>query len=957
MDKDKFTLFADGNCCENLTSATVLEKQSFGQFLELRDQHLRSIELTPHLRRVTGGHAKRNKDDTNQSVSITEFLLGKTSPLPSKTSETEEIEVGNLNKLLATKQLQVKVKSNGETQNKSLDLSAEAIQSLLQGRSFKVKDQDGINWIVKPKVEESLAEIPAVTSFTVPSIAKFLSNPSLPGRDNKPFPVKLEPKHVAALRRGDSFEILTVNDIKVRVSPPGNSIESKPIRVVRDGVVTEGSGVVREGSDSTEVVVIADSGETNTTTGGNSGGQTTTTGGNTTTTINPPKPPEPPVVRKHEPPLLGIYLPWKQSWNLLGYARGRLLQSLSLAPQEEVTIDLFTWDRMRRSLEQSSETETDQTFEQSLISKDVTDVVKELTHNSEFQIQADARATVTYPPVTVSVGASLKLDEKTADVSKKNTNNLHESTTKATARVRTHRTSKISEAREIGRENRVTRRLKNQNLCYSVTYDYFEVVAGYDVKTEFMRDEAIAVALLSNPMCDLEFDSASIRLYERALRLALVDSLLLDGFAAARLLASRENAMTLVCEKPLCACEKPMSNQRQDDKKAINLQPLKDALESVAKAWESLRSAKYEGVFEALDFDRHGGSTNPSEGDLTSFRRWMCYQMLYAKRSSVVSAMELLYGKRSSFMTADASNLIAIAQGLKAGLPKEGLDVALNLLSDMSEDKKKIGESHIADYAWFLTEINWLKARLDELGCYNLDDCGLALTCNLLDTALTGVSGQVQQGVDGGKVDLAQQAAKADAVIDQIAYAFPLRDLADAKERFDILQKHLSDNETYYRYAVFTSLPVSEQLRQLAVAATPGWLEPRVIGMVGDKLALPVNIKAIRGFEDFFNDLILNNKLFTGTGFTYSDTVTLPTPGVSMSTRLGKCSASEPFLEESRKIDLVSRQAQADAATLNVKLQKAELDRYKARIDAKIFDDPDLNAGPRPGEWVSTNKL
>ena len=54
---------------------------------------------------------------------------------------------------------------------------------------------------------------------------------------------------------------------------------------------------------------------------------------------------------------------WRQTKKLMGYSRGSLLQSLALAPREEVTIEISSWERRTRTLEQSTEAETEQSFE------------------------------------------------------------------------------------------------------------------------------------------------------------------------------------------------------------------------------------------------------------------------------------------------------------------------------------------------------------------------------------------------------------------------------------------------------------------------------------------------------------------------------------------------------------------------------------------------------------------
>jgi hypothetical protein len=59
-------------------------------------------------------------------------------------------------------------------------------------------------------------------------------------------------------------------------------------------------------------------------------------------------------------PQLGFYVPYLQTWTLLGYSRGALLNTIALSPQEETTIELFTWDRRTDALEQTSSSDVEQ---------------------------------------------------------------------------------------------------------------------------------------------------------------------------------------------------------------------------------------------------------------------------------------------------------------------------------------------------------------------------------------------------------------------------------------------------------------------------------------------------------------------------------------------------------------------------------------------------------------------
>ena len=72
---------------------------------------------------------------------------------------------------------------------------------------------------------------------------------------------------------------------------------------------------------------------------------------------------------------------------------------------------------------------------------------------------------------------------------------------------------------------------------------------------------------------------------------------------------------------------------------------------------------------------------------------------------------------------------------------------------------------------------------------------------------------------------------------------------------------------------------------------------------------------------------------FAADGGIPPDTAILPTPGVSVSSRLGQCSACEEYIEKAREHELERMAALAE--------QEAwEATRRKSRVEAKDYDDP-----------------
>src|SRR6266545_1362774 len=133
-----------------------------------------------------------------------------------------------------------------------------------------------------------------------------------------------------------------------------------------------------------------------------------------TTTDTSPTPDDDPLPVLH----LAFYLPFRQRWELLGYSRGALLSSLSLAPQEETTIEVFSWDRRKRSTEVAAATEAETTTEASESSRDSREVLHEVTRESDIKTHVGADLGVQADEVHLGVQASGDTQDKVKDFAK-----------------------------------------------------------------------------------------------------------------------------------------------------------------------------------------------------------------------------------------------------------------------------------------------------------------------------------------------------------------------------------------------------------------------------------------------------------------------------------------------------------------------------------------------------------
>ncbi len=890
----EYELFGATRCDAVLPTSLVTEEQTFGQFITL------AASLGGATRFLSLRDAPGN--DANPAVvrlgsdQVSLYTMVQPEPEKHVVNLVAALDEAELNRLLVERELKT---SQGMWQ---IRIGPAQVAALLNGQAAPVlaETDEGIRTVtVEPPPRA--AELPA-TSRNEIDLADFLVNPVIPGIGGLPYRVELSPQMVADLRNwgtsrfgvGETSIELVVSDARPSAWETGQP----------------GGGYAGPGLGA-----YGDYG-----------------------------------------PRVALFLPWKQRWELLGYSRGLLLHSLSLAPQEETTIELFTWDRRKRSLEQESEAETEETFERADITKDSADVVQELTNSNEFQIQADARVRITYPVVNAEIGGQLSNMQKVARISKQTSQHLAESTTKAATRVKTRRKTRITESAEFGREERVTRKVRNPNMCHALNLDYFEIVANYTITVQFAEEDAALCVLVDMPgdIVRIPLDAPlTCRIHEQALRAALLDRNLAAGFDAARFLAARDEAKKLLCDKVRCPVEPaPSAPVPGTVSTAPPAPPVVPAEVSAGYAElrrivGRLRDARPGSLMFAL---KNGPPSSAPRPSLNEFRSWLYWSLFTRLLPSLSDALE----------SALAAPLQDGAAPIARSLPAAGaLHHPRNLNEDPPhrEDFDVIVRVALRDTPW--TAGNWWWGRLREAGALFPHDLGLPAA--LEDFAKAWLSWQAERQAGSlepaGEPPVTQQQLqqqRMDMDNDRLEYAFPLKETAEAQERLNALTGHLDRHHSYYRYAILQAMPLGDQMQMLASENAPLELcEPRVIGMIPgspgapDRLAVPLNLSLLEAGElrqewrelKRFADDILDDLSATEVGERRID---LPTPGIALETRLGSCDACEPFIARSREIDLAQRREQVRAAEAATDLQQLEARRYAARLDGTEprLDDP-----------------
>jgi hypothetical protein len=746
---------------------------------------------------------------------------------------------------------------------------------------------------------------PRALTVAIADLAVFLADPAVPGADGQPIPVQLTSEDVHELRRDGTVTVIA-GGTRVTVHPNGAAADE----------ASGGSRTASTASAATaETFALADTSPTS------------------ASPIGLP---------------VAVFMPWRQSWKLTGFSRGELRHSLALAPQEERTIEVSSWERRLRALDQSATTDVDQSFESLQTERETDDVFQELTSRHDFAWQLEGSVDATYNAgtgsITVGAGGVVSDAQQLQQIARNTQQRMKESTQKASARIRSIRTTHITDTIESGGQERVTRLIRNPNFSHTLTLDFFETLANYEVTLAPVPARLGLVALVPNPLATKEFDTALIRRNETALRRALLDPALVDGFAACRTITAYREAKKLLEAQAAADKREQETKDKEtsgDAKKQSTGKPTPQEAEVVevltqiaAAAQKTKADEDVQTALKAINKDQ------PVTGDARRKAQFWLFRRLCAKY--LASLLDRIDGL-------PAAPTIADAGGLAAVIPPAGSPTTVAGLNDKSDwEKEQAGLGpQIATHIGAGLKWAWSTGRCREEALYTANDAGLGGLLDRFARAYEAWQAKRTEGEMAEAKDLAiaNAGAKQDKLTseDKLAMAFPLDELASAYEREDALRSHVNTHLDHYSFALFQALSPAEQNEYIEAASSGalevGMFEPRVIAISGDRLAVPLSPPPAGPLHDMLESLRKSfDDAFKNTADT-PDTFIFPTPGLTINSRLGKCSACEEFIEASRTIELRRLAAEATAA-------EQEAARREARIKQGDLDDPDVENAP-----------
>ncbi len=778
-----YEMFVPGDCHRPLPLNQIVDVFRFSKFVGLmRDVQGRPTKVVAPRSSMFHGYASHLAGENPQAS-----LIDVEGGVPLGSSETASelvrpigraVKVENIEALLADPKIVI----DGTTYR--VDLDQHAMRRLLAGQAAGVQAVAEHSEVGARKLKVDAAPVlllqpheadrPNALEHSIPDLAAFLRRPVLPGKGGSIISPRLDSAAIRSLREHGRAEVSV-----------GDSMIALQIR--DDGAAFQPSTT----------------------------GTSQTTGPSTPPTFE-----------------LAVNLQWAQIWTLQGYSRGSLLNTVSLAPQEETTIEIFTWDRRKSASERSSSVEVDDSFEQSDTLRDTTDVMRQAQSGSEFAFQGGGNVGVNIFDF-VDIGVNVSASDKTtfANVSKTSTNFIHERVAKAAGKVKQSRQSKVSESVESGREERVTRKVRNPNMCHALNLDYFEVLANYSIVTRFLPEESGLCVLVDNPL-KLLFDRWALRVYEKPIRSMLIDRNLAAGFDAAHLLYARDQACRVLCDS--CRCSADVSGTAETE--------VLSALQSTLLAIGARMAALSNGWvyihtwFEYIETLNYAEIREPVR--LSQARWWVYAELLKLGAPSLWTALE---GVLNEWPTRTFTYVTATR--LKFALDSIGGLETIRPPKLMAEQRDYLGRAIGNQYSVYRLdspyppiENQYIVAFVNSTGLLDaFDDFGLSFALSQFMAAFDAVAGAQKADAEAQ----ALRVARNDAASDAVQSAFGLRDVTDALDRESALLAHLNINGDYYRAMLWNSLTPSTQSGLLQPLLPRELVEARTVGFIGNKLAFP----------------------------------------------------------------------------------------------------------------------
>lgn len=180
------------------------------------------------------------------------------------------------------------------------------------------------------------------------------------------------------------------------------------------------------------------------------------------------------VTRKY---FLGLELGYCQQWKPSGYGLGELISSISLLPNEDLTLEVKTWETSKTQQDKNEQLDSKNISDVKVEKSDVREILDDYQEKTKHKFDAHASATWGWGSASANYGFSNDVQQQHKTLSKV----AKDIARKSVNEISSKRSIKMSVSREKGAQDKTTRKIKNINQCRTLNVNHYQVLREYKV--------------------------------------------------------------------------------------------------------------------------------------------------------------------------------------------------------------------------------------------------------------------------------------------------------------------------------------------------------------------------------------------------------------------------------------------------------------------------------------------
>jgi hypothetical protein len=611
------------------------------------------------------------------------------------------------------------------------------------------------------------------------------------------------------------------------------------------------------------------------------------------------------------PPLpsfpIGIVTVYRQIETLLGFQRGRLVESVTLGPEESITTEVFSWDRTVSEREEDRETEFEATAEQEVSSTLTMEIETETNTSLSAGVGGDVGASLPTESVNVDGGISGDVRSEMQTSVDMTMEQINEATRKSSEKLKQRHQVKTRSRREVGSETRLTRFFKNPNLGRTLHLHHFEVIARYRVETRVDGPHRFAV-LVDNGMLG-PFERDWVRAHHHFLDEVLLHDAYREGLAAAQVLAAQQWIDELAAAEREAREEQAQRIGGASDDSPVANAPIPDkGIYATAKRLREALSAflslgDIAGAIHAIEdhldpFATISVAALAEAESLVSRTAWwtqfnLAYPGIPEQAQAFVDAYEEAFANGGQ---AGMDGIVSAVGGLVERLDDDwltalkvfGTGVILAQLSMPASMANPIIYAYVMKLLYMPNDMGVMKLLSKARSQYAQFDAR--------HTAET-VAPMPPQAEKVVPTDLVPAPPR----------AYSEKELAEAHAALGRLLLHLERHATHYTNEYYKREEPAQRMHRLTEMGIGAFVENRILGFSGTSAMYPLRLGALSAPErDALARFMPEHRSLPAAE---PFEITVPSGGITTEAVLGECEALEPYLIRRRELDILEREA------------------------------------------------